>query len=773
MGGSRRVLAALCVGMAVVLPSGSATAGARAEPLSAPVRQGGMSSLAKAPLSLREAISAKLGGSLGGFAITRDRAGLLVHGGIVSARFGRSGPTVSALGSGVTLSVSRIGYAGALASGATVPAVVGNRAVYRRGDGVTEWYRGGAWGVEQGFTLQHRPSRGTRDGPLAVVMRVSGSLLPRLLGSEIVFAPANDPSHPRLRYGDLSVSDASGRRLPARLELAGSTVRIVIDGGGARYPIRIDPLIQQGSKLAPAVGDVASNAFFGLGVALSSDGSTALVGGPGDNGGPGVEAGGPGAVWVYTQSGGVWTQQGPKLTPSDEINGAGGAGGGFGSSMALSADGNTALIGAPFDNGDVGAAWLFTRSVGIWTQQDAKLTGTGGVGISDFGVSVALSADGNTALIGGSNDQSSTGAAWVFTRSAGVWTQQGAKLTQTGGVGAPAFGWSVALSADGSTALIGGPADQSETGAAWVFTRSGGVWTQHAQLAGGTESGGAQFGSSVALSSDGSTALISGPYDNSDAGAAWVFTQSGGVWTQQGGKLTASDENNANGGGLFGFAAALSSGGSTALIGGPNDGNPIGGRAPGAAWVFTRSGGAWAQSGSKLTPSDETNSPVGGGFATSVALSVDGTTALAGGFYDDNSVGAAWVFTRSGGVWSQQGPKLVGLDSAQAGLSVALSADGNTALVGGPYASGVGVHPFGDDLDAAAVDIRMRGPVRLRRGVVGGREHSRDRLPGRCHRVRGRIRVGVHPLWRDLDAAGREADTERRRQQRRRRCVRC
>ena len=108
--------------------------------------------------------------------------------------------------------------------------------------------------------------------------------------------------------------------------------------------------------------------------------------------------------------------------------------------MALSADGNTALIGGHDDNGSVGAAWVFTRSAGVWTQQGAKLTGSGETGAGEFGWSVALSADGNTALIGGVADNGGVGAAWVFTRSGGVWTQQGSKLTDGAEIGAGGLG---------------------------------------------------------------------------------------------------------------------------------------------------------------------------------------------------------------------------------------------------------------------------------------------------------------------------------------------
>src|SRR5204863_1204091 len=126
------------------------------------------------------------------------------------------------------------------------------------------------------------------------------------------------------------------------------------------------------------------------------------------------------------------------------------------------------------------------------------------------GISVALSADGNTAVVGGNNDNSSAGAAWVYTRDGGgVWSQQGAKLVDTG-AGAVEQGFSVALAADGNTALVGGP--QSSPGgppAAWVYTRSGGVWNQQGPKLIGTDAvNGAGQGFSVALSADGNTAVV-------------------------------------------------------------------------------------------------------------------------------------------------------------------------------------------------------------------------------------------------------------------------
>jgi len=141
-------------------------------------------------------------------------------------------------------------------------------------------------------------------------------------------------------------------------------------------------------------------------------------------------------------------------------------------SVALSADGNTAIVGGPgADNADrdrpassgpAGAAWVFTRSGGVWRQQGGKLVGTTseyGGGLWSQGASVAVSADGNIAIVGGPSDNRATGAAWVFTRSGDVWTQQGNKLvgSRAGEQALPlGQGMSVALSADGNTAIVGG-----------------------------------------------------------------------------------------------------------------------------------------------------------------------------------------------------------------------------------------------------------------------------------------------------------------------------
>jgi hypothetical protein len=412
--------------------------------------------------------------------------------------------------------------------------------------------------------------------------------------------------------------------------------------------------VQQGSKLVGT--NSVGTSEQGFRVALSADGNTAIVGGPCDNSSVNCSNGSfTGAAWIFIRKDGIWTQQGSKLVGTGAVDGAE-----QGYGVALSADGDTAIVGGACDNAPtapcsgapIEATWVFTRKGGIWTQQGPKLIGTGAVGGANQGNSVAVSGDGNTFIVGGSGDNSDNGAAWVFTRSGGVWTQRGSKLVGTGGAGVPGHtgqGGAVALSADGNTAIVGGPNDTSFTGAAWVFTRSGGVWTQQgSKLVGTGAIGQPRQGSSVAVSADGNTAVIAGSADNGDSlgdgtGAVWVFTRTGGVWTQQGAKLVGTGRV---GYGQLGASVAVSANGNTFMAGAPCD-NPgplvcnEDGLQTGAVWVFTRSGGVWTQQGSKLVGTGA----VGGAHqGSSVALSAKGDTAIIGGRDDSGFTGATWVF---------------------------------------------------------------------------------------------------------------------------------
>jgi hypothetical protein len=342
---------------------------------------------------------------------------------------------------------------------------------------------------------------------------------------------------------------------------------------------------QQGLKLVGV--DAVGSANQGISVALSADGNTAIVGGPGPNNADRDRlpfAAPAGVAWVFTRAGGVWTQQGHKLVGNNSEYGGGLWSQGV--SVALSDNGDTAIVGGPSDNRTTGAAWVFRRTGGVWAQQGGKLVGTGADRTGEpqmplgQGMAVALSADGNTAIVGGWRAE----AAWVFTRSNGVWTQQGKKLVGSDAVGRACQGTSVALSADGNTAIVGGPSDNTggrrvpfglgAAGAAWVFTRSGGVWTQQGdKLVSTGTAGSARQGMSVALSADGDTAIVGGLVGDGGVGAASTFRRSGGHWTQ--------DRKLVGTGALAASSVALSGDGSVIMIGGSNDSGGVG-----AAWVF-------------------------------------------------------------------------------------------------------------------------------------------------------------------------------------------
>ena len=390
--------------------------------------------------------------------------------------------------------------------------------------------------------------------------------------------------------------------------------------------------------------DQASYDYFGYSVGLSSEGNTAIIGAYGESTSPNVQNG---AVYIFTRVGATWSQQ-QKLLANDRENSAL-----FGNSVAISADGNTVLIGAIGEdtspNTDNGAAYVFTRSGTTWTQQ-SKLTASDAATADVFGRSVSLSSNGDTAIVGArledTSPSSGNGAAYVFTRSGGSWTEQ-QKLTASDAESDDFFGTSVALSADGNTAIVGATGEDTSpevlNGAAYVFTRSGSVWTQQQKLTASDLESSASFGTSVSLSSDGNTAIVGADGEdtspNTNNGAAYVFTRSGSVWTQQQ-KLLASD---AASGDLFGVSVSLSADGNIAVIGAwGEDTAPE--SANGAAYVFTRTGSTWAQQ-QKLVASDLVT---GDYFGFSTSISSDGSIVLIGAYGEGTSPsvqnGAAYVF---------------------------------------------------------------------------------------------------------------------------------
>ncbi len=314
---------------------------------------------------------------------------------------------------------------------------------------------------------------------------------------------------------------------------------------------------------------------------------------------------------------------------------------------------------------------------------------------TSFAGSVALSADGNTAIVGENAascaDGTFCGAAWVYRRSGASWG--GAEeLTASLPQASDQFGHAVTISGDGQVALVGAPFDRcsgtsTPCGAAYLFVRDGSAWGTPMRLVGSDTTFFDHFGISVALSADGGTALVGDHYHACPGfdvcGAAYVFVRQGEVWVEQQ-QLLSSD---LDGGDDFGLAVALSADGNTALVGAQQDACPAG-IACGAGYVFHRTGSAWNEL-TKLTPSVPTGFDLAG---CSVALSADATVAVIGSYAsgcsgDPSQCGAAYVFASDVTGWSEE--KRLGVPSGvdpaaelEFGFSVSLSADGEVALVG-------------------------------------------------------------------------------------------
>ena len=435
----------------------------------------------------------------------------------------------------------------------------------------------------------------------------------------------------------------------------------------------------------------------------------------------------------------------------------------------VAVDGDIAVVGAPFEasnastvNGDgsnnsafwAGAAYIFTRSAGVWTQQAYLKPDNSGT-YDVFGLSVAV--DGDTVVIGapqegsnantvngdGSNNSASqSGAVYVFTRSGGDWTQE-AYLKAANSGASDGFGRSVAI--DGDTIVIGAAHEDSnattvngngsdnsayDSGAAYVFTRSGGDWTQEAYLKAANSGESDFFGRSVAI--DGDTVVIGANGEDSNAntvngdgsnnsasvsGAAYVFTRSGGDWTQE----AYLKAGNSGPGDNFGWSVAVD--GNTAVIGAygesgnatsvNGDGSNNSADNSGAAYVFTRSAGVWNQQAYLKAGNSETWDYFG------YSVDVDGETVVVGAYFErsnantvngdgsDNSAsgsGAAYVFTRSQGVWFQTAYLKAGNSGAGDLFGYSVAVDGGTALIGAPKEGSNATTVNGDGSDNSATN---------------------------------------------------------------------
>ncbi|MBI5762095.1 MAG: immunoglobulin domain-containing protein [Planctomycetes bacterium] len=346
---------------------------------------------------------------------------------------------------------------------------------------------------------------------------------------------------------------------------------------------------------------------------------------------------------------------------------------------SVSISGDTAMVGAALDDGpagaDQGSAYVHVRSGASWSTQ-AKLTASDAAAGDRFGSAVSVSGD--YAVVGARGASSGAGAAYVFVRSGTVWTQQ-AKLTANDAAAGDAFGTSAAIYGD--TVVVGAPSASSAAGAAYVYVRSGTVWTQQAKITAGDAAAGDEFGVAVALS--GNTAVVGAALDDaaagSDQGSAYVFVRGGTVWSQQA-KLTAND---AAAGDRYGSSVSLD--GDTAIIGAMMD-DGAAGADQGGAYLYKRSGVTWSLQ-SKVTAAD-----AGAGDQFGSGVGVSGENAVVGSHLSNglagSDQGAAYLYERCGTGWLQRA-KLTPADaSATDRFGRAATIDFDTTIVGAPLDDG-------------------------------------------------------------------------------------
>jgi hypothetical protein len=591
----------------------------------------GLSSL---PLAARGPVSAALGAGDPGYRVSAERGGFRTaspaqH---LTATFARSGISVASsatrLGGAthVGLRLRAAGYGSSLtALGDVTPRLRANRVVYAHG-AFSEWYANGPLGVEQGFTLARAlPNHAT--GPLTLSMALSGNAHAALSagGQSVTLSRAGETV---LRYSGLSATDAGGRVLRSWLALRAGRLLLRVDTTGARYPLRIDPLLQE-AELTSSDGEKGDT--FGVAVAVS--GNTIVVGARQYNEGKYEK---PGKAYVFVRPASGWAN----ATQTAELKATDGEAARahpdgqneaalFGQAVAI--DGDTIVVGAPEwqePNPNKyfvpGAAYVFVKPAGGWSgnlTQTAELHPLDGSALGGFGIGVAVS--GNTVFVGSQSSEElvGAGAVYVYEMPGGGWSGtpvQTAKLTTLKATGEDTTIDSIAAS--GSTVVAGGQViispDHFE---AYVWVRPAGGWknaTATARLAPPAEGEKDRFGAAIAIS--GRTVVVGAPSQeaggNPGQGAAFVFQEpSAGGWVSDPSPNAELTESDGIGGFSTDFGVSVAIAGKTIVVGDPTHYSHTLERAVGSADVFEEPTNGWASEtqDSELIPSLEPGAEIG------------------------------------------------------------------------------------------------------------------------------------------------------------------
>lgn len=390
-------------------------------------------------------------------------------------------------------------------------------------------------------------------------------------------------------------------------------------------------------KFVPSDG-LASD-MFGRAVAISADGTTVAIGSYLDD----ETHSNRGSVYVYNKSGETWSLQ-TKIVDTDSL-----ANDRFGEFIAISNDGNRLVVSSTGDDdgvagNDAGSIAVYHRSGSTWTRK-VKLIASDAAATDTFGYGVSISGDGNTIAVGSPRDDNSpnndTGSVYIFTYNGTTWTQQ-AKLLASDRTTSDWFGYSTSLSYDGNKVVIGAIYDDTnpytDSGSAYVFTRSGTTWSQQAKLVSQSPAGQEYFGAAVSMSQDGTTIAVGAYSSGGGKGAVYIYTTNGTTWSHQATLIPSGISSTAT----YGISVALSADGNVLVAGAQGDITGV--TTSGSMIVHEREGTTWALH-ARVFPSDPENAQT---LGTSIAITPNGQYAISGAYRDDTSsyidVGSAYLF---------------------------------------------------------------------------------------------------------------------------------
>lgn len=565
----------------------------------------------------------------------------------------------------------------------------GRRVEYDWDAGLVEWFVNRDRGLEHGFDLAVRPAGdGEGDGDLVLELALTTELVPQVTQDERSLRFAHPDGRHAVDYAGLVAFDSRGTDLDARFVLDGELLSIHVDDAGAQYPITIDPIVQS-EYIKPSNTD--ANDRFATSVAIFS--TTAVVGAPREDGAGGTGSNpasngldDAGAAFVFRRTSSGWIQEAYLKAPSRDLSDL------FGASVDIGK--NRIVVGAIGE--DSGATFV----------------------------------DGSTS----DDSVSGAGAAYVFNKSGGVWTLEAYLKSPSPDIN-DRFGTSVAIEGDtvvvgapeedgGSTGVNGNWFDNSafDAGAAYVYRRGATNWVFDSYLKASNAQGGDEFGADVAITTDAlgvetivvGAALEDGAGTGStspdlanaagNAGAAYVFVNSGSGWSEQAYlKATNTDAND-----FFGMSVDVD--GDTLVVGAPFEDSSASGangsqsdnslNAPGAAYVYQRSGSSWF-SVAYLKPDVPEASDL---FGSSVAISQgviavaatgeDGGVPGVDGDSTDNSesaAGAVFLFTPIGLTWEPRAYVKASNPGSGDEFGRSLAIDGEDLLVGAPFEDSAGV----------------------------------------------------------------------------------